>query len=367
MPKRKASTKKVTEVNIPKAVKAQGDAADKLLADQAEPEPKADVIVDKIEDDPVVPDKKSDPKPEQKVDDPAPKVDDPEPKVDQLPDDKTDWKHKYDVLQGMYNKGQEDVKNLSDTVANLQTMVNQQSTLLQQQSKAEPAPVAAEPEIGIEKLDEADFVGYGEEMRLLAQQHNQLIDINKQLMARIGQTPAGDETRLNRIESIVNETAQDRYTKALDLDIPDWRRIVNDSTFTGWLQGVDPASNYRWKDMMDSAYANLNHQQVSAILKRYAFDTGIDIGQATVQDAPVSPGPTNIADETVVDPLAGQAMPDETTGGDQGKAPEAYPTAEDVKRASALYAQNKISMKRFTEISNGFQIGLAAKRKAPNA
>ena len=45
--------------------------------------------------------------------------------------------------------------------------------------------------------------------------------------------------------------------------------------------------------MMDSAYANLNHQQVGAILKRYATDTGIDIGSVALA-IPAAPGVTNI-------------------------------------------------------------------------
>lgn len=359
MPKRKVKAKEPTQVDIPDAVRKQGEKADALL--EGDPEP-TDVITDKIVDD-----KEPEPAPVTPAHEPAPVIKTPDPEPEPLSDDKTDWKHKYDVLQGMYNKGQTDLQSLSETVANLQAMVNQQSTLLQQ-PKIETAPAAAAPAIGIDKLNEDDFVGYGDEMKVMARNFNLLIDQNNQLMARLdgqGPAPVGGE-RLDRIESMVRDTAQDRYTRALDQQVPKWREIVNDATFTGWLQGVDPTSNYRFKDMMDSAYSNLNHMQVGAILKRYAADTGIDIGVVATA-IPVAPGVTNIDDQTIVDPLARHAMPDETTGGDQGKVPEVYPTAEEVKTASALYAQGKLSYEKATEISNRFQMGLAAAKKAANA
>ena len=264
MPKRKANANKKstgTQAHIPKAVLAQGAKADELLA--GEPDP--DVIVDTIVDDPVDDPKlepvnpvEPEPDPVPKVVDPVPKVE-PEPKVDPLPDDKTDWEHKYSVLQGMYNKGQKDVNDLSETVRNLQTMVNQQSTLLQQ-PKAEPVPVAAAaPTIQIDKLKEEDYLGYGDEIGVMARNFNKLIDINEQLLAKIDSRGAAEPVagdRLARIESMVQETAQERYARELDSSVPKWRQIVGDATFTGWLQGVDQVSNYRWKDMMEIGRAS---------------------------------------------------------------------------------------------------------------
>jgi hypothetical protein len=373
MPKqRKANAKKEpTQTNIPSAVQAQGDKADELLT-AAEPDP--DVIIDKIVDDPVADPKLEPVNPVAPVTDPEPKIEpvpkvEPDPKVEPLPDDKTDWKHKYDVLQGMYNKGQKDVGDLSETVKNLQTMVNQQSTLMQQ-PKPEPVPAAAAtPKIEIDKLKEEDYIGYGDEIGVMARNFNKLIDINEQLLAKIDSKSAAEPVagdRLARIESMVQETAQERYTRELDNSVPKWREIVNDATFTGWLQGIDGVSNYRWKDMMDSAYAGLKHAQVTAIIKRYSAETGIDIGQPAATPAPAAEpantGATNIVDQTV-DPLAAQSMPGETTGGDQGQTAEDIPTAEDVKKASAKYAQKQITIKEFNAISDRFQKGLAAKKQ----
>lgn len=371
MPKKKADNKSKAkdshqDAHIPDAVKKQAEKADALLSgdDPGNPEPGSeDVITDNPSEDP--------PKAEDKpVFTPAPEpTKEPEKKTDTLPEDNQNWKHKYDVLQGMFNAKDGEVKALQQGMANLQNLVNHQAEQIRSIQTSAPAPAAA-PEnapaaTDIKKIDLDSVAGYGDEIVYMAEGFNALVDLNQNLMAQLSNRPqANSDPRLDRIESIVQETAQERYAKALDADVPKWREVVNSPEFTGWLNNIEPMSGYRYKEMMDYAYNNLRSQQAASIIKTFGLHTGIDVGAPGKAAPPTQMvGDTNIVDQTR-DPLAGQAMPDETTGGDQGQTPQTYPSADDVAKASAAYAQKRITLEAFNEISNRFQQGLMAAKKA---
>jgi hypothetical protein len=373
MPRKKKAAKKEDShpVNLPKSVLAQADKADELMAGDQPAEP------DKTDDDVIVDEPDKDKKLEPTH--PTPEKKEPDSlkltpistetvKDDSLPEDNQNWKHKYDVLQGMFNAKDTEVKALQQGMANLQTLVNHQAEQLKQIQSAPAAPATAgsAPDAsGLKKIDLDSVAGYGDEIVYMAEGFNALIDLNSKLLDQVrgGQTQAPDTGRLDRIESQIRETVQDRYAKSLDAEVPKWREVVNSVEFSGWLQNIDPASGYQYKDLMDYAYNNLRASQAAAIIKRFGIDTGINVGGPAQTSTVQRVGDTNIVDQTR-DPLAGQAMPDETTGGDKGQTPVKYPTAEEVAQASALYAQKRISIEEFNDISNRFQQGLKAARKA---
>lgn len=369
MPKKKKAVKAKEDshqVKLPAAVAAQGEAADAAMNVEDPPaEPASDIIIDNPSDPP------ADPAPVFTAADPVPDPVKTEPvKTDPLPDDNVNWQHKYDVLQGMFNAKDEDVKSLRQGMENLQTLVNHQAQQLQgfAASPAAPAAPAApamqSPAEGIPKIELDSVAGYGDEIVMMAKGFNALVDMNQQLQSQIaGGNGGGDNARMDRIENFVQESATDRYTKHLDTTVPKWREITATPEFTGWLSNVDPMSGYQYKQMMDFAYNNLRAPQVEAILKAFNLQTGISIGTPSAAPPVQTVGGTNIVDQTI-DPLAGQAMPNTTVAGDTGKAPETYPTAEELTKASALYAQKRISLDDFNKISNRFQQGLLAAKQA---
>lgn len=370
MPKKKVDRPKVTdshEVKIPDAVKKQAEKADSLISGDGDSDSEpGDVIIDNPSQDPPPPKKEDKP-----VFTPVP---DKEPvKKDSLPDDNVNWKHKYDVLQGMFNAKDSEVKALQQGMENLQTLVNHQAEQIRQINLSPPAgsaPPAMDPKsidaAGIKKIDLDSVAGYGDEIVYMAEGFNALVELNKNLAAQLSNRgQGGSDPRLDRIESMVKDTAQERYAKALDAVVPKWREVVSSTEFRGWLSSIDPMSGYRYKDMMDYAYNNLRSNQAIAIIKAFGNSTGIDVGVSRQGSANPTQmvGDTNIVDQTR-DPLAAHAMPDETTGGDQGQTPQSYPSADDVTKASAAYAQKRISLEQFNEISNRFQHGLMAAKKS---
>lgn len=370
MPKKKTGKKSKADdshkVNLPKSVQDQADKADELIAGKKdEPAATEDVIIDNPDQDPP----KEPDKPVFTPVDPEPPVEPVKKEPEPLPEDNQNWKHKYDVLQGMFNAKDGEVKALQQGMTNLQNLVDHQAKQIKSiQVAPQPQSTPVAPvQSDIIKIDLDSVAGYGDEIVQMATGFNSLVDINNQLLAKIdagaGQVVESDP-RLDRIESMVTETAQERYGRTLDKEVPKWRDVVNSPEFAGWLQNIDPMSGYQYKQMMDFAYKNLRAGQAAAIIRRFGMDTGIDTGTIATPPAPVKKvGSTNIVDQTKVDPLAEQTMPDETTAGDQGQTPEVYPTAEDVTNASVLYAQGRISIEKFNEISDRFQKGMIAAKK----
>jgi len=343
------------QVKIPDAVKVQGEKADELLAGGETPAvPEAeDVIVDNPSED--IP---AEVKPK------------PEPtKAEPLPEDNQNWKHKYDVLQGMFNAKDGEIKSLQQGMQNLQNLVNHQAEQLSAfQHRQSEAPAAENVPVidatKIKKIDLDSVAGYGDEIVYMAEGMNAQADLIQSLMSRLKNqdAPAQNNPRMDRLESMVFESAQEKFYKSLDSEVPKWREVTVSPEFQGWILGVDPRSGYEWKQMYDFAVQNLRAPQAASIIREFGVATGIEVGKKTVQPAP-KVGNTNIVDQTG---LSSQAMPEETTASDTGREPETYPTQEEVTQASTNYAKKPSphNLEVFNEISRRFQKGLMAARKA---
>lgn len=353
--KQKKQDSKSAFTYIPESVRKQAEKADALLTGDNNPD---DLITDVIVDDP----KATNPEPATadpvKPAEPTP-APTPAPAPVQTPAaPEANWEHKYNVLQGMFNKQDQEMKALTDTINNLQAVINQQSAALLER-QAQPAPVLNTPPAGsVQKIEKNSLAAYGDEIVYLAEGYNQLVDLVSSLQAQLSNRGAAngpDNSRLDRIERIVEETAQERFTRELGQSIPRWREVMNTPEFRGWLQNIDDTSGYQYRTMMDYAMKNLRSSQAAAIIRRFSLDTGIQVGASQQPAQPKSV----INDQT----LEGQVMPDAAASVNQGQPKVDYPTAEDVKRASELYTHKKISIEVFNDISNRYQMGLAAAKR----
>ena len=358
--KKKKETKEpaFTPVHIPAAVADQGDAADAKILELSG-EPKVDAPIDDgIVDAPAVPAPAT---PAEPIVPPA--------IVPPAQDSPSEWESKYKVLQGKYNA---EIPELRTAIGNLQNLVSHQSSLMEQMKGAITAPAApAVPAVPAEDfpvkpLNTEDFNGYGEDIVFMAKGFNQLIEVNKRQADMINSLSTGtpgapvDNSRLERVESFVQETAQDTYRREMDSRVPRWGEVIYSDDFTSWLPTVDPVSGYRFQAMFDYAQKNFRYEQAQSILQRYANERGIDISTAGV-----APGQPAIVDNTR-QTLSDLAMPAPSTGPDGGSDPNktvTYPTQEDVSKASAMYAQGKIKIDEFNRISDGFMTGLKANQE----
>lgn len=361
MPAKKTSKKSVAkkdshEAHIPDSIKKQGEAADELQ----------DQIVNQAKGDPV------DPK-----DDPIDSKDEPKAQTNDKPVNpptdpaEEDWKHKYDVLKGKFDAQE---ASLRTELNGLRQLVETQQATIQAHADANkrleekgPAPGSDSkpPEIGIDGVDVDDYSGYGDEIVDLASKFNQVLELNKRLLSMVesggGGGKSADADRLDRIEQQQRMTAQERYIRTLDAEVPNWRTLNESNEFGRWLNEPDPVSMYRRYDILKNAVDELRADHVVNIFKAFSRDTNADLG-TMVESAREAQrhGNTNIIDETDADPLAQQMMPNENVGSTgEGQPQEKLPTKEEFNEAVTLYTKGKITVDDFNEISRGYHRRIA--------
>lgn len=360
----KKDDKPMFTAHIPDSVAKQGETADAAFEANTESpiiDNPSETDVDPVVPDPVVPDPKEI--------DPTSPDQSPNPIV---ADGDTDWEHKFNVLKGKYESESkaliEENKNLMDLSENQgQVLAAQAQAAIQAKTAQQAVQVTAKAVApDVEALDVKEFTSYGDEIEALATRVNMLTDLISGIIETGGAGKDIDPTRFDRLEHAVQMTAEEKYFKELDDAVPNWREIDNSAAWKNWLNSPDDVSMYRHGDMLRNAAENYRHLQVIAIFKKFSAETNADLGVAPVKEvAPVATvGNSNIVDETKVDPLAGQAMPDQTVAGGEIKEKAEFPTKEEYQAAVKDYTTKKITLEEFNDVANRYQIGLAAAVKA---
>ena len=358
MPKKK-TVKKETAVNIPAAIKKQADKADDLqqsLIDGNDTGAQQDPVPDKGPDPTKIAPTNPDPAQEPVVaatPDPyvPPAISDPSAPTDE-------YKNKYDVLKGKYDV---EVPRLSTEIESLKLVINQ----MQAAMDSMPAQVSpTRVDSGIKPLNPEDFEGYGDDIVKMAQMMNAVIVENERLTAAMGQhQPAaatGETTqRIERLETTVQKTNEDKYYETLTLITSDWRQINTSKAFDQWLNVVDPITMVPRRDIIQYAAQQMNAQQVGHIFNQFKKDSGM------IVEAPASsPGPTVENDH-----LAGQVMPVANAGPvndlEQTGPHVVYPTTTEFKQASKDFVIKRITEEQYKDISDRYQLAIKANKVMP--
>lgn len=249
------------------------------------------------------------------------------------------WEHKYSVLQGKYNK---EVGDLKSMVVDLKAQMERQDVVIQglnsQQSENTPANVE------VEDLNPEDFTGWGDEMKTMVTTVNKLksiINDQNQIIAGLkGQAPAqqaqgdnGLQTRVETLESEINDSRITSYIKYLDDNIKgDWRKLNTNPQFNAWLAIVDPISMQPRKAALTIAAQGLRGSQVASIFNTYISANGGNAG-------------VNIADE----------LPGGEGHGGGDIVPKVTVTKEDVAKAQNDFVQGRITEEEFDKVYSQYQ------------
>jgi hypothetical protein len=290
--------------------------------------------------------------PDQSVPDPAkPVIETPAaPAAPAISDGTTDdgqWEHKYSVLQGKYNS---EVDNFRSTIVDMQAQMDRQNTIIEGlNSKQFDAPKANE--LG-DDLDPEDFSGWGDEMKVMVKQVNSLkAIINDQSQVIAGYNKGGQpnadsdglQTRVESLESEVNDNRANAYLKFLDETIKgDWRVLNKDVNFNAWIDQQDPLSLQPRRSTLTNAASQLRGDQVASIFNLYISSNG----KSSV----------NIADEL---PNGGG-----NGGFDDSNSNSNEVTQADVTKAQNDFVQGKITEEEFDKIYSQFQATLRRQSKS---
>ncbi len=211
-----------------------------------------------------------------------------------------DYKKRYDVLQGKYNKelGQmrQQLNQQAQQNSQLQAQLNQ---VLTAQAVAAAAPPAAPVP------PEARFAGIVSDKER-EEYGTELIDMVARIAAATGapevqklrQDVDGIRTTVGNVAQHTAEQARQDVYDSLHRDIGDkWVEINNSDEFVAWLQGTDVFSGASRHSALTQAFETNNAPRVVGIFKAYI-------------DGNTAPGSTSrtpaVARETLIAPAPGQ-------------------------------------------------------------
>lgn len=273
------------------------------------------------------------------------------PQVEQVPaqpqpsDDP--WEHKYNVLQGKYNRDLTELRQELDSQA--KTIANLNSLIVSLNSRS-PEPQAAssdedEPQAGQSVLDPDKFTGYGAEMLDLVA-----------LVQKQAEEIATLKGETNTIAERQVKTDAEKYYDALDLAVKEWRVINKDPQFIAWLQEPEGLSNVPRQSNMTAAHNALDASTVAKYFLAYQANGNQTPNlQPSTPTTPAAPGQPN---------LLGQVVPADTGVSHEIKQPEGQQvvvvTRAQFNQAVKDRVQNKITEDQFKVISDNFQRSIAA-------
>jgi hypothetical protein len=318
--------------NVPASVKKQQRDADQKIKDLATPAPT-------IDDPPVNTDL-----PVPVIDPPAPAPDPPAPEVAPVINDGSgndgQWEHKYNVLQGKYNK---EVPELTSMVTDLKAQMDRQDTVIQglNSQHSEQAP----QKVDIADLNPEDFQGWGDEMKTMVTTVNKLkaiISDQATVIAGFNGQPAAQaaakvddalQGRVENLESNANDTRITTYIKYLDDNIKGkWRVMNKNAKFIQWLDVIDPVSMQSRKAALTAAATNLRGAQVASIFNLYISENGGDAGVIIADELPAGSG-----------------------DGGGNLTPKVETTQADVTKAQSDFVKGRITEIEFDKIYSSFQ------------
>ena len=202
-------------------------------------------------------------------------------------DGQPNWEHRFNSMQGRYNKSQESIKQMSEQIVNLQNVL---ATI--QSAPPQPAPNS---ELQFRSLLSPQEVSeYGEEFldvvgkkaqeatNPLVQGLKQEIDLLKQQLGHVGGSIAQNERQ--------------KMFSILDEHLPDWRQVNNDPRFLQWLALPDTYSGAIRHNLLKAAWERNDTPRAAAFFQGF------------------------LAEEAAVDPAAGQPNGSQAPQNGQGHA-----------------------------------------------
>lgn len=231
--------------------------------------------------------------------------------------DEDDYKHKYNVLQGKYNK---EVPRLHTQVSELTNELNSMRNLI---ASLEQVNTPVDQPVSKKLLKDEEVDEYGSELidvikRAAREEFSPLIEKleteNQQL-----------RTMLGGMSSSVTENARDSLYRMLNTEIPNWQEINQDTGFLQWLEGIDAYSGKPRSGLLTQAFENNDAARVIAFFTGYLNENALVEDTSTTEPAPTSEPPK-------VD-LMSMAAPGKPRSG-------AAPSAQEDKR---VYTQSDIA------------------------
>ena len=192
---------------------------------------------------------------------------------DSKPD--SDYKHKYDVLNGKYNA---ETKRMADM---LTSIMGENANLLRR---------IEELESGGNAPAHADTPENDGELNLLKSEYPSIYDgVMKLLKNEVKKTIQPANERLEQMEKASKQRADADYREQLTKAVPKWEAINNHPTFWKWIDGIDRYSGMTRRALLANAFARLDAKTTIAFFEDFIAEKGIKNAGAT-KETDIAPG-----------------------------------------------------------------------------
>lgn len=348
---------------IPRNVEKQGDKANELQKQIIEGNTEKELLPEGDKSKEVAPVTAPEDEKKVKAEDEGKKEKVPEKAAEpskEVKTDEGDFKQKYLVLQGKYDKENarrnehissltQSLEDANRTIANLNSIVSAQQGKLKIEEggnvggEAKPDPQA--------KLKVEDFEGYGQEMSELVNLANQQAMEIRQLREKVGSV----ETKVGAVESNVSQSAEERFYIQLRGLVKDWQTVNKDPAWIDWLEQADPLTGQNRQKLLDIAQSSLDANLVANFFKTFKEGKG---EVPKIESSETLPTET----EEVGTELGDQIIPDQA-GASSG--PDLQPKVKIITAAQFAKAVKDTQTGRMTEadfnkISNQYQRQMTA-------
>lgn len=321
----------MSDVRLPRAIRAQQQAAEALQAQLNQPAPSEGFV-------PVAELAAPEPAPA-----PAPTPEPtPAPAPAPAPAASNDWEQKYKTLQGMFRA------ELNQQVASqLQQSRQRETELLSavQQLQQEMRQVREKPAANTAP-DPKDVEAFGIELVEMVSRN-----AGAQITSAVAQAMSEVVARLDRLEQQNMATAKSAALSAeqvfyseLDRLVPDWKAVNGDAGFLTWLGEADPVYGEPRQVALDRASQVLNADRAAAVFKAFKATIAQPAAQASRSDlesqvapsrsgasaAPADTGPRYVSQAEVV-----KFYDDQRRGVYRGREQEAVAIEAGINKAIA--------------------------------
>ncbi|SNY95565.1 hypothetical protein [Halomonas sp. hl-4] len=191
------------------------------------------------------------------------------------------WQHRFQVLQGKYNR---EVPALRQESEQLKQQVEEKERRIKELEQQAPTADAS----GITDEQLAHFKKeYGEDLVTFIERMTQ----QKTAAPETGNTKELQE-RLDRLEAEKREDAEARFWTNLEKAVPTFRQVNSEAAFLQFLSQFDPQSGKQYQQMLSDAQQSLDAKGVADVFNLYLNQAAPKPQKREVPDEQVEPRTT---------------------------------------------------------------------------
>lgn len=190
--------------------------------------------------------------------------------VQQAPED-SQWEQRYRTLQGKYDAENRMMREIMATQQQTMDKLVEQ----RQSSLATPAPAPQQtPEEYLKSLGVTDkeLEDYGEVLPIMVKMAQNMI---KPTAAKLERELERTRQAAGTVAKAQVKSGQEHLFATMDQRVPQWKQINEDENFLAWLDRVDIIYGTSRRDILKTAFENLDTARVVAIFETFVQEDSV--------------------------------------------------------------------------------------------